>query len=307
MQPVRQALGVAHQAGGARVLADADQDPLAGRPRARDGMRLHVGEELLVDPLGGAAEGELAERGQIARREVVRQRPRRLLGDIDLAFLQPLDEVVRRQVDELDGVGAVEDGVGHGLAHADAGDLRDDVVEALDVLDVEGGIDVDAVGEELLDVEVALRVAAPRRVGVGELVDQRELRPARQEAVEVHLLERPALIVDALARQDGQAVEQRLGLLAAVGLDHADDDVDPVAQLGAGRLQHLVGLADAGGGADEDLQLADMLLFAPRLLRGGPRARGADRQGRDAGPTSSGRASLMSRPPICRRPRRGRG
>src|SRR5438270_640507 len=48
-------------------------------------------------------------------------------------------------------------------------------------------------------------------------------------------------------------------------LDHPDDDVDPVAQLGAGRLQHLVGLADAGGGADEDLQLAEMLLLPSRL------------------------------------------
>ena len=70
-----------------------------------------------------------------------------------------------------------------------------------------------------------------------------------------------------------EAVEQGLGLLAAVGLDDADDDVDPVARLGAGRLQHLVGLADAGGGADEDLQPADMLLLAPgrfekRLGRG---------------------------------------
>ena len=103
--------------------------------------------------------------------------------------LQPLDQVVGGEVDHLDVVGAVEDRVGHRLAHPDAGDLGHDVVEALDVLDVHRRVDVDAGGEQLLDVLVALRMAAAGRVGVGELVDQRELRPARQDRVEVHLLE----------------------------------------------------------------------------------------------------------------------
>ena len=41
--------------------------------------------------------------------------------NIDLAFLQPLDQVVGRQIDELDVVGAVEDGVRHRFAHATCG------------------------------------------------------------------------------------------------------------------------------------------------------------------------------------------
>ena len=51
------------------------------------------------------------------------------------------------------------------------------------------------------DVEVALGMAAAGRVGVGELVDQRDLRPARQDGVDVHLVERPALVLDAPARE----------------------------------------------------------------------------------------------------------
>ena len=43
-----------------------------------------------------------------------------LFRDVDLAFLEPLDQVVWGDVDELDGVGAIENRVGHGLAHADA-------------------------------------------------------------------------------------------------------------------------------------------------------------------------------------------
>ena len=47
--------------------------------------------------------------------------------------------------------------------------------------------------------------------------------------------------------------QKRLGLLAAVRLDDADNHVVAVALARVRCLQHLVGLADAGGGADEDL------------------------------------------------------
>ena len=259
MQPVGQPLGVAHEPGRARILADADQDALARRPRPGDGVGLHVGEQLLVDALGGAAQRQLAQRGQIARREIMLERALGLLGDVDLALLQPLDQVVGREVDQLDGVGAVEHRIRHGLAHAHMRDLRDHVVEALDVLDVDRGVDIDAAREQFLDVEIALGMAAAGRVGVGEFVDQRDLRTARDQRVEVHLLERLILVLDPLARQDLEAVQQRLGLRAAVGLDDADHDIDAVLPLGVRALQHLVGLADAGGGADEDLEPAGRL------------------------------------------------
>jgi hypothetical protein len=103
-----------------------------------------VGQQLLVDALGGAAQRQLAQRGQVAGRKIVLDGAPRRGRDIDLALMQPLDQVVGREVDDLDVVGAIDDRVGHGLAHPDPGDLRDDVVEALDMLDVERGVDVDA-------------------------------------------------------------------------------------------------------------------------------------------------------------------
>ena len=56
--------------------------------------------------------------------------------------------------------------------------------------------------------------------------------------------------------------EQRLGLLAAMGLDHADDDIDSFAAFGLGGGEHFVGLADPGRGAQENLQAATRVLLA---------------------------------------------
>ncbi len=143
------------------------------------------------------------------------------------------------------------------------GDLGHHIVEAFDVLDVDGGIDVDAVGQQLLDVEITLGMAAAGDVGVGELVDQRDLRVARDQRVEIHFLERLILVDGPLARDDLEALQQRLRLHPAMGLDRTDHDIDARLQLGVGVLQHLIGLADAGGGADKDLEPAGLIVLAP--------------------------------------------
>jgi len=80
-----------------------------------------------------------------------------------------------------------------------SGDL---VVQRLQVLDVHGRIDVDSGVEYVIDVLVALGVLDPRGVGVGELVDQTELRRARQDPRQVHLLQRRAAVGHAPPRDD---------------------------------------------------------------------------------------------------------
>ncbi len=165
---------------------------------------LPVALHLRVDPLGGPAQRQLAQGDQVALAEEAVDRPRRLLGHVDLALAQALEQLLGRQVDQLDLVGVLEERVGHGLAHGDAGDLLDDVVEALEVLDVERGVDVDAGVEQLLDVLPALGVARAGGVGVGQLVDQEHRRLAGEGGVEVELAQRDAAVLDAARRQDLQ-------------------------------------------------------------------------------------------------------
>ena len=70
-------------------------------------------------------------------------------------------------------------------------------------------------------------------------------------------------------RQALEALEQGLGLGAPVRLDVADDDVDAARLQHARFFQHLVGLADARGGAEEDLELAALgLRFLALHARG---------------------------------------
>ncbi len=80
---------------------------------------------------------------------------------------------------------------------------------------------------------------------------------------------RASLIIDLLAGHDRHALDQRLGLGAAMGFDHADHDVDAGLLPRRAFGQHLVGLADAGSRAEEDLQTAAALLrgFAKEGLR----------------------------------------
>src|SRR5262245_36040009 len=142
--------------------------------------------------------------------------------------------------------------------------LRNDVIEAFDVLNVDRRVNVDAMARELFDVEIALRMSAAGRVGVRKLVDQDNLRSAFENGIEVHFLEPLPLIIDAPTRDDFEALQQGFGFPASVGLNDADDDVVSVPPPGTGSLQHLVGLADAGRRTDEDADLADAPLLPPR-------------------------------------------
>ena len=102
-----------------------------------------------------------------------------------------------------------------------------------------------------------------------------KLRSARDQSVEIHFLELMAFVLEALARNDLEAVNKRLGLFAAMGLNHADDDIVAVLQSGPCLLQHLIGLADAGRGTEKIFSSRGAsLLFAPPWQAGRP-AKGA--------------------------------
>ena len=171
-----------------------------------------------------------------------------------MPFLQPLPEVLGRQIDVDDLVGLGQDGIRQPFPDLDAHGALDDVVEALEMLDVHGRDDVDPRGEDVLNVLVSLRVPAAGDVGVGQLVDERDLRLAGEDGVHVHLFHGDAAIFLPAPGDDFQPAGELGDLRPAVRFEQADDDVDASALQPVTFLEHLVGLADAGAIAEIDLQ-----------------------------------------------------
>jgi hypothetical protein len=213
-----------HQVLGLAAAVDRDQHPPPQRHPRQAARRMGLAQ-VAVHPVRGGLHRKLAQCGQVGGREERLQRVRRLLRHVDLALLQSLDQFARRQVHQLDVAQAVEHAVGHGLAHAHAGDPVDHVVEAFQVLDVDRGADVDAGVEQFDHVLPAAFVAAAGRVAVRQFVHQRQPGPAREQGVEVEFLQRAALVFDALARQDFEPFDQPQRLAATVGFHQPHDHV----------------------------------------------------------------------------------
>ncbi len=172
--------------------------------------------------------------------------------------------VIPVQIDQHHLVGTVEGTVGHRLPDPDPGDPADDIVEALEVLHVDCGVDIDAGREQLLDILPAFWMARSRNVGMRQLVDQEHGRSTPEGRIEVEFPERSAGVSDRFERKDLQPFEQGRRLAPFMGLDDPHHHIEPLlTQLSRGR-QHGVGLTDPGTGAEEDFELAPS---GPRLLQ----------------------------------------
>ena len=157
--PLADPCGATDQRITGRCAGEAHHDTLARLPLRVDPMAFAVLAERVVDAIGDPEERQLAERGEVARSEVVGQRRVDLLGAVDVAVGHPTPEGFRRHVDELDLLGSADDRIGDDLLLADPGDALHHVVDRLEVLHVEGGDDVDAGLEELLHVLPSFGVA----------------------------------------------------------------------------------------------------------------------------------------------------
>ncbi len=216
---------------------------------------MHIGAHLVVNPLGGAAHGHFAQGGQIALAEKFIDGARGLLGDVDFALAQALEQLVGRQVDQFNFGGRVDDPVGNGFADEGAGNLGDHIVEAFEMLDVEGGVNVNPGGKQFFDILVAFGMARAGRVGVGQFIDQRQAWTARQDSVHIHFGQFDAVIFEAFARNRFQPDNEGLRFDALVRFDVADDHLQPFGGALVGGFEHGVGFPHPGGIAQENLQL----------------------------------------------------
>ncbi len=136
IERVRDALAGAHQLLGLLIRPDRHQHPVARRARLRA-----IGGQLArsrLDPVRHPAQRDLAQRHQVLLAEEALDGGAGLARDVHLAGVQPRDQVIGRQIDELD---CRRPRRTRDRAASRAGGCRwsgDEVVQALEMLDVHG-------------------------------------------------------------------------------------------------------------------------------------------------------------------------
>jgi hypothetical protein len=169
---------------------------------------------------------------------------------------QPLHQLSRRQVHHFHRVSVVEYRIGHGLPHLHAGYLSDYVVQALQVLHVEGRVHVDARAQQLLHVLPSFRVSGAGSVRMRKFVHEKQSGAPMKGRIEIQLLKIKASVLEEQGRQNLQSLQKHLCLRPPMRLHVPRHHVHPGRRKMLCRLQHGVGLADAGNVAEEDLQRA---------------------------------------------------
>ena len=267
LQFVGQPARITKQHRAARLRINKGEKTLPRLPRARYGMRAHVIDHLRIDTLRRTAQCHFTQCRQIAGREKIMCSTPGGIREIDLAFLQPLQKIIRRDVDKLHIVGMIQNGVWHSLPHAHMGNLRNDIVQAFQMLNIQRRVDINTVIKQLLHIEIALRMAAARHIGVGQLIDQGQCRLSLQDGIEIHFRQHAPLVEHALLRNDLETPGQHIGLDAAVGFHHTNDDIARIHPALARLAQHFIGFADARRGTQKYLEPA--ALFPSRLFQQG--------------------------------------
>ena len=255
MPPLCDPAGMANQTLGMHITVHAHQQPPTQR-RGRLPLLAIAFVQLIVDVHGGGLHRQFAQGIEVGLGEKRIDGRTGLLRHIDFAFAQPLQQLTRRQVDQQQLIGFLDDPVGHRFTHLHPGDTAHLVVEAFEVLNVDRGVDVDARCQQLLHVLPALGMTAAGCIAVGQFIDQHQLGLGREQAIEVHFFKLHAAILRAQHGQLGQTVEQHFGFSAAMGFNHPGQQRDPLTQLGVRGLQHGVRLANAGGRAQKHFEPA---------------------------------------------------
>jgi hypothetical protein len=98
--------------------------------------------------------------------------PSGLLRHIDLALTQALEQLIRGQVDQFHIIGLIQDGIRHGFADEHARDLGHHIIQALQVLHIDRGIDIDPGVEQLLDILPAFGVPGALGIRMRQFVHQ---------------------------------------------------------------------------------------------------------------------------------------
>ena len=185
-----------------RTARDRDDYTLTCLPGLGDPVIGAVFGKRGVHLIGEPQQRQLTQRRQIACPEVVTQRRSHLFRRVNIAVNHPAPQCLRRDVHELNLLGAPHHRIGDGLALHDSGDLFDYVVQAFQMLHVDGGQHIDPGVQDLVDILPALGIPATRCIGVCHLVDEYQRWLPGQHRIDIQLVHERAAVGRLLGRNE---------------------------------------------------------------------------------------------------------
>jgi hypothetical protein len=112
------------------------------------------------------------------------------------------------------------------------------------MLDVERADDMDAGGEDFLNILVPLGVSAVGNISMGQFVDDHHLRLASDNLVEIHFFYDNAMIFHLPPGDHRQAFDEFGGFRPPMCFDNSNNYVDAIIFEAVCLKQHLICLAD---------------------------------------------------------------
>ena len=129
------------------------------------------------------------------------------------------------------------------------------------MLDVYGAVYIDAGIQQFFHIGITLGMPGTGYIGMRQLIHQDQAGLALQDGVNIHLAQLDIVIGELAGRDKFQPVDERLGLGPFMGLDVTHHHIHALPFALVSGFQHGVGLANPGGIAQENLQVAAFLLL----------------------------------------------
>ena len=155
-------------------MANGNQEFFAGIPWTLNSSRRHRSYQSIVDKVSNKAKRKLAKCDQMFFFKEAIGRSRGTFTLIDFSLIEAVKELLGAKINEFDRVGPVEKGVGDPFANYYAGDLFDEVCAALDMLNIDGGENIDTACQEFFNVLIAFRMTRTGNIRMRQLIDQND-------------------------------------------------------------------------------------------------------------------------------------
>ena len=187
-----------------------------------------------IHSVGTAAQSQLPQSDQCGKIRQAFLRTSAFLSAVRIRLLSAFDQLLRLDIHQLHLIRSVKNAVGNPFSDSDTGNRIHNVIETLDVLHIDSGIDIDAAVQQLLHILIALQMTGACGIFMSQFIDDQQLRFSFNGPVQVEFPRHSVFRHPFLWRQCLQLLQQIADLPASVGFHISHRNVDTPALCGAG-------------------------------------------------------------------------